>query len=405
MTRAAARSFALALALVCVLGLAVPLAGAWQDATPQPGAMAGALPAGVEVVASGLTNPRGFTWGANGEIFIALAGIGGDSPGTLDDGTPFGLFGGPTSSVARIEAGCAVPIAEGLASTIWADVGWVWGIMDLAILDDHLYALSSGGGIEGGLPDVPNGVYRINADGTADLVADFSAWFRENPPDFIAPDYGQDGSLFSLKAGADALWANESVAGRLMRVTPDGEIDLVTDLSVDHPVFDGIAVAPDGGVYFGSLTAIPYPEGAAKVVHVSPDGVVTDHWTGLTAVTSIAVGPDGTLYAEELGTDNLEEPPFLRPNSGRIVRMTGPDGFEEVVTDIPYPVGLNFGPDGAMYVTYPAFGPDAGVGQGALLRIDLAAGAPISLAGLGELAPTCATATGGMAPSDASPTP
>lgn len=402
MTRATVRS--LAIALVGALGLALPMAGAGQEATPADGAMAGALPPGVEVVASGLTNPRGFTWGAAGELYLALAGTGGDIPGTLDDGTPDGFFGGLTASVVRIEDGCAVPVAEGLPSTLWRDVGWIWGIMDVAVLGDHLYALSSGGGINGGFPDVPNGVYRINADGTADLVADLSAWFRANPPEFIAPDYGPDGSLFSLEAGTDRLWLQESVAGQLITVTPDGRIELIADLSVDHPVFDGIALAPDGGAYFGSLTSIPYPEGAAKVVHVAADGTVTDFWTGLTAVTAIALGPDGMLYATEIATDNLEEPPFLNPNSGRVVRRTGPDSAEAVVTDIPYGVGLGFGPDGAMYLTYPAFGTGVAEGEGVLLRLDLAAGTPISLAGMADLAPTCATAMGGMA-AEASPTP
>src|SRR5215204_3613862 len=32
------------------------------------------------VVASGLTNPRGFTWGADGTLYVALAGNGGTSP-------------------------------------------------------------------------------------------------------------------------------------------------------------------------------------------------------------------------------------------------------------------------------------------------------------------------------------
>lgn len=403
MPRATIRS--LAVALVGVFGLAVPLASAGQEATPADGTMAGALPPGVEVVASGLTNPRGFTWGAAGEMYLALAGTGGDQPGALDDGTPDGFFGGPTASVARVEDGCAVPVAEGLPSTLWRDVGWIWGIMDVAILGDHLYAISSGGGINGGFPDVPNGVYRINADGSADLVADLSAWFRENPPEFVAPDYGPDGSLFSLEAGDGFLWAQESVSGQLMMVTPDGQVTEIADLSVDHPVFDGLALAPDGGVYFASLTSIPYPEGAAKVVHVAPDGTVTDFWTGLTAVTAIALGPDGMLYATEIATDNLEEPPFLNPNSGRVVRMTGPDSHEAVVTDIPYGVGLGFGPDGAMYLTYPAFGTGTAEGEGVLLRIDPSAGTPISLAGLDDLAPTCATAMDDAAAAESTPTP
>ena len=39
----------------------------------------------------------------------------------------------------------------------------------------------------------------------------------------------------------------------------------------------------------------------------------------------------------------------------------------------------------------PPFGPNGGAGQGALLRIDISAGTPVSLAGITELAPTCVT--------------
>jgi plastocyanin len=122
---------------------------------------------------------------------------------------------------------------------------------------------------------------------------------------------------------------------------------------------------------------------------VAPDGTVTDAWTGLTAGTDLAMGPDGLLYAAEMATGNLDEPPYLNPGTGRIVRQTGPESLEPVVVDADYPVYLGFGPDGALYLTYPAFGPESGEGQGALLRIDLSADLPVSLAGLGELAPTC----------------
>jgi hypothetical protein len=60
-----------------------------------------------------------------------------------------------------------------------------------------------------------------------------------------------------------------------------------------------------------------------------------------------------------------------------------------LVTDIDYPVGLGFGPDGALYLTTPAFGEGAGEGLGSLLRIDLTTGTPISLAGLSNLPPSC----------------
>jgi hypothetical protein len=378
------------LSLICVIASPTAIA---QDATPAAGtAPSGTpmtLPEGVTVVASGLTNPRGFTWGADGTLYLTLAGVGGDLVGTYDDGTPTGLMGGLTSSVATIEDGCAVPLAENLPSALWVDAGWTWGVMDVAILGDQLYILSAGGGIEGGFPEFPNGIFRVGADGSTELVADLSAWFRENPTSFLPPDYGQDGSLFDLEAGNDLLWLSEAVGGRVMTVSPDGEITLIADLSEDHLVPTGLALDGDGGTFVGHETTVPYPEGAAPGLHVAADGTVTEAWTGLTATTDVAMGPDGVLYAAMMATNNIEEPPFLRPLSGQIVKQTGPDTMEILVTDIDYPVGLGFGPDGALYLTSPAFGEGAGEGQGSLLRIDLTTGTPISLAGLANLPSSC----------------
>lgn len=386
------RSLAMSLAFIVFIGLA-PLSVLAQDATPVNGEPTSA----VQVIASGLTNPRGFTWDANGNLYLALAGTGGPNQ-VVAEGTPFPFFGGDSSSIVRIEGGCPVSLVEGIASFLWTDPGWIWGAMDLAVFDGQLYALLGGGGADVGMPESPNGVYLVRADGTLELVADLSAWFRENPTEFTPWDYGADGSLFDLEAGTDRLWVSEAVGGRLISVTVDGTITLVADVSVDHIVPTGIVPDGAGGAYVNHETVVPFPDGAAKVIHVAPDGTVSDAWTGLTAGTDLVMGPDGILYAAELATGNSDEPPHLNPGTGRIVRQTGPDSLEPVVVDADYPVYLGFGPDGALYLTYPAFGPDGGEGQGALLRIDLTADLPVSLADLGEPAPTCAADAGNATP-------
>ena len=131
----------------------------------------------------------------------------------------------------------------------------------------------------------------------------------------------------------------------------------------------GIAPAPDGGVYVGTLTPVPFPDGAAKVIHVAPDGTVTDHWTGLTAVVALAVEPDGTLLALEMATGNLDEDPFILPDTGRVVRQTGPDSLEVVADGLNFPIAMGFGPDGALYVGSPALG--AAPGAATIARLDL----------------------------------
>ena len=93
------------------------------------------------------------------------------------------------------------------------------------------------------------------------------------------------------------------------------------------------------------------------MIHVAPDGTVTEQWTGLTAVVALAVGPDDALYALEMVTGSIDEDPFILPNSGRIVRQTGPDSLEVVADGLNFPIGLDVGPDGALYyATYAAGG-------------------------------------------------
>jgi sugar lactone lactonase YvrE len=376
------------LATVALVGVAPAVALAEESP-------AGALPAGVDVVAAGLTNPRGFAWSPDGSLYLALAGSGGETRIEVADG--FTLELGLSSSVATVADGCATPLASGLVSAHWVEPGWVWGAMDVALLDDELYVLVSGAGPTWLSATSFSGVFRFNDDGTMTLVADITSWLPDHPPALTPPDYNADGSLFDLEAAGDALLLSEAVGGQLLRVSPAGEISTVADLSEGHMVPTGIAVDEEGNAYVGFETTPPYPDGTSKVVKVTADGAVSDAWTGLTAVTDVAIAPDGTLYAAEMATGNLDTEPYLRPGSGRVVRQNGPDGVEEVLIDVSYPTGLGFDPDGALHITYPAFAPNAGDGQGALLRIDPAAATPISLAGVGELAATCA---GGSGPAD-----
>ena len=293
--------------LALLLAAGAPLATSAQDATPTAAMTAGDLP----VVAAGLTNPRGMAWGTDGTLFVALAGTGGNTPGEPPIELEF--MGGPTASVVRIEAGCPVAVADGLPSTRDVD-GGVTGVADVAILGDQLYALEAAGGDLYGNPGTTGGVYQVNADGTTTLIADTSAWLAANPPEaagWTAPPegYPNPGNPFAMVAdeATGVLWVVDALNGLVFTVTPGGAITLAANLSEGHPVPTGIAADPAGGIYVGNLTPAPYVNGAAKVVHVAADGTVTDAITGLTAVTRVAVGDDGTLYAVEMSTGNTEE--------------------------------------------------------------------------------------------------
>jgi hypothetical protein len=308
-------------------------------------------------------------------LYIALAGSGGDIPAT--EGSPY--RGGTTASVAVVHNGQASTLVDNLPSVIWTDLNWVWGAMDVALLDDVIYVLVGGGGPSHGNPDVPNGVYRLAEDGTISVVADLGTWIGENPPAQLPVEgFPNHGSLFAMLPVDDALWVSDAVNAQILNVMPSGEISRVVDLSDHHstPMTPtGLAPAPQGGVYVGDVTVVPFIDGSATVMHVSPDGTVTDSWTGLTAVTGLAVGLDGALYAAEMSTGNSDQAPHLRRGTGRILRQTGPDSAEEVAIGLDLPVRIGFGPDGGLYVTRPAFG--ANNDEGSLFRLDLRAAEPI----------------------------
>ena len=133
----------------------------------------------------------------------------------------------------------------------------------------------------------------------------------------------------------------------------------------------------DGNFYVGTLGVTPYPDGSAMVFKVTPDGKTETVWTGLTMVTDLAIGPDGALYALEMSTGNSTEPPFYQRNTGKIVRQTGPASAEDVVTGLDLPIAMKFGPDGALYTSFPAIYAEGGAGG--IARIDLDGETPITV--------------------------
>ncbi|HEU5431697.1 MAG TPA: ScyD/ScyE family protein, partial [Thermomicrobiales bacterium] len=311
----------------------------------------------IALAASGLTDPRGMAWDAAGALYVAQAGTGDAKTAT-----------GAAASVVKIVDGCPAPFATGLPSTAGMS-GHIQGPSGLAFLGDTLYILQDSQDDRGDLlPTFPNGVYAVTPEGGVRLVADISTWMIANPTKEIPYDRGKLGETFAMMAGDGFLWVVESNEGQVLKVTPDGGIARFVDLSEGHPVPTGIAPAPDGGVYIGNLTAAPYPNGAAKVLHVHPDGSVETVWTGLTAITALAVGADGALYALEMSSGNVTREPFVRPRSGRVVKQIAPNQFREVISNLDFPISMAFGPDGALFVSDYALG--LGGPSGAILRVE-----------------------------------
>jgi hypothetical protein len=324
----------------------------------------------ITVVASGLAYPRGFTWGPDGLLYVALAGDGntpqpppGESAPPRPDAPP---------SVVRIEEdGTVTPVVHGLPSTK-DPYGDVQGPVDVGFIDDQLYVLQDAtGGIDAVGLAWPNGLYAAEPDGSVRLVSSQTVFIATDPAEHYY-HIVQLGEPFAMVVDDDGFWVVDANQGLLLNIKPDGTTYVVADLSLNHPVPTAIAPDPYGGFYVGYLGPGPHLDGQQKVVRVTKDGEITDYLSGLAMVTGVATGFDGTLYALDMSTGNTDEPPNIYPNTGRVVRQTGPQSFEDVVTGLNYPISMKFGPDGGLYISLPAIAAEGELGS--IIRIDAAAG-------------------------------
>jgi sugar lactone lactonase YvrE len=376
----------LALVLVATFTSVLSAAGlqvAAQDATPQASPAPFPPPsANVTVFTEGLDNPRGLEFGPDGMLYVAEGGQGGTN--ATDESQceqvvpPVGPYtGGPTARISSLDAnGVRTTVAEGLPSTQTSpDLGsLVSGVADIAFVDDTMYALIAGGGCSHGHPDDPNGIIRVNDDGSTELVADLSAFVKANPVAEPNPlDFEPDEGAYAVEQFEGQLYVAESNHGAIDAVDPaSGETTRIVDMTETegHLVPTALAVGPDGNLYISNLLTFPVVEGGAKVWMMTPDGTVTEFATGLTAVLGLAFDADGRLYALETSGPGTPEAPII-PGTGRVVRLADDGSWEVIATGLVFPTAMTFGDDGMLYVSNFGFGFPPGAGQ--VVTVDVSA--------------------------------
>jgi hypothetical protein len=330
------------------------------------------LPPNATVVASGLINPRGFTFAPDGALVVAEAGA-------VPDG--FEATGGPptpmfrpaattTGRVSRIDLGTGqrTTLAEGLPSAA-SSFGDTLGPSNVAYLGSDLYVLISAGPVHG-WPNYPSGVYKLNQDGTVRLVGNLDAFNAKNPGAVLPPD-DELSNPYDMVAADGALWITDGNRSQVFKVTPDGTVSRVADLSQGHPVLTGITAAPGGGVITVELTAVPYVAGSGRVLQISPTGETSTLARATTAATGVTIASNGTVYVVE-HAESLGKPPFLSPGTGRLARLTGDGKLETAAGGLMWPTIARVGPDGAVYVANLSVDGDHGEGQ--IIRIDTTSG-------------------------------
>jgi len=368
---------------VTIIGLttvlsALALGSAFGQSASKAGtsAVVRSAPNNVTVFATGLNNPRGLKFGPDGNLYVAEGGIGGadSTEGCCEQVIPpVGPYTGsvPGSRISKIDAnGVRTTAVDNLPSsqTSATTGNLTSGAADIAFIGETLYILLAGAGCSHGVsqvPEMPNGLLRVNADGTTELIANLSAFVKANPVAHPNPgDFEPDGTWYSMIALGDTLYAVEPNHGELDKITASGQISRIADISASQGHIVPTALAYHGNFYVGNLNTFPVVPGSSKILKITPSGNVTVAIEGLTTVLGLLFDGRDRMYVLETSTAPGDPTPF----TGKVIRVDRSGHQTEIASGLFFPTGMTLGPDGALYVSNVGFGPPP-VGLGEILRI------------------------------------
>jgi hypothetical protein len=323
-----------ALLAALALVLAVVAAGSAAPASGQ---------SSFEVVASGLDSPRHLSFSPTGALYVVEAGRGGSGPCVPHPLGEFCLgFSGAVTQVR--DNGPDQRVLTGVPSIVNPADGETLGPSDIAFTGSQKFVLSvgiggsdefrAGFGAQGALlgtlvtGKLKHGGFSLFADVLAnEAVANPDGTdIDSNPVGLVRQGEG----YIVADAGANAV-VRASHKGRFTTITALPPTSIGAD-AVPTSVVKG----PDGAYYISQLTGFPFQPGAANIWRVVPGQAPTVFASGLTNLTDLAFGPDGSLYAVEIASAGLLNGPI-----GALKRITpGSSQHTTVVGDLFAPYGV-----------------------------------------------------------------
>ncbi|MBW4624176.1 MAG: ScyD/ScyE family protein [Brasilonema octagenarum HA4186-MV1] len=355
----------------------------------------------VSVVADGLDNVRGLSFGPDGSLYVTEAGVGGDQLCSASFTFPAQQACiGPSGAVTRIKDGKQERVLTNLPSyalspTSGQGIGANDIQFDAAGNPYLLIGLSAGVNYNNTPLNSPNfgELYKVDFNtGALTSIADISSYEFAKDPTVLLPNGYVGSNPYSFTIKGDTAYIANANRNEVLSVNLDGS-NLKTlvefpDQTITTPTQEikyqavptGVAIGPDQALYVSQFTGVPIPEGKANIFRVGEDGKATVYADGFTQLTDLAFDTEGNLYALQFANEA-----FYKGNLDGSLIQVAPDGTRRTLLSgngLESATALTIDPDGAIYVS--SFGDRAGVGQ--VLKIDPKAKVPESNSALGVLA-------------------
>ncbi|MGI2908566.1 ScyD/ScyE family protein [Tolypothrix sp. VBCCA 56010] len=362
--------------------------------------------ASFSVVAEGLDNVRGLSFGPDGSLYITEAGVGGNQLCTpsLKESVPnqFDCIG-TSGAITRIKDGKQERVLTGLPSQALSPIG-AQGVGASDIQFDRsgnpylLIGFASNVNYNNTPLNSPNWgqLYKVDFNtGTLTSIADISSYKLVTNPNGIFPNGDLASNPYTFTIQGDTAYIADAAGDDVLSVKLDGSnLTTVTTLpgqTITNPILPspeaspapipqeiqvasvptGVAIGPDQALYVSQLTGFPSPEGKASIFRIEPDGKATVYADGFTQLTDLSFDSKGNLYALQFAN----QPFYNKGNFDGSLIQIAPDGTRTTLLSgngLESATALTIGPDGAIYVSTK--GDRAGVGQ--VLRVDNSAKVP-----------------------------
>ena len=281
------------------------------------------------VVADGLANPRGITFDANGDLYVAEAGSGGDGV----------CVEGPEGTICFGNSGAVTKVTMDESRSAVAQSQVVTGLPSLGApttgdgaTGPHAVAFNSEGDMYlvtglGGPPSWQDPAGPLGTSGaefgwlmSANPVADsYTPWVNlaqyeadENPggdnvdtnpfgmihdgSEWVVVDAG--GNSLLTVAGSGDVSAEETFPAVMVEFPPGSG-----NMQPMQAVPTSVRIGPDGAYYVGQLTGFPFPVGGASVWRVPAGGDAEVYESGFSSILGIDFAADGSLYVLEMFTN------------------------------------------------------------------------------------------------------